>query len=309
METMLPLLAVLKYFIEHPWIFVLLFVLLVVISASIKHKNKKAREQYYAMAEQRQREEERRRKERMESYERYKWQQKIEREKEEAQRKEKERIERLERRKEEKEKIRALVEKEKARDARQAFIAEQRRLVTDKMRYDVLQRDGCRCVICGASAKDGVVLHVDHIVPLAKGGLSEMSNLRTLCERCNMGKGARLETPIQNNQKPPNESEYPCIQTDNHDEENRKETKQQHSETAVDEVRIPLIYFSIDELKNTLRENNFVYDDLTGCGGNLWIESSDKNDPALSSVRVSGRPLRRAESTKIFNGNPGWYIK
>lgn len=66
----------------------------------------------------------------------------------------------------------------------------QRSLMTDKLRYQVLNRDGHRCVICGASARDGVKLHVDHILPVSKGGKTELSNLRTLCERCNLGKGA-----------------------------------------------------------------------------------------------------------------------
>lgn len=66
----------------------------------------------------------------------------------------------------------------------------QRSLMTDKLRYQVLNRDGYRCVICGACAKDGAKLHVDHIKPVSKGGKTELSNLRTLCDRCNLGKGA-----------------------------------------------------------------------------------------------------------------------
>ena len=66
----------------------------------------------------------------------------------------------------------------------------QRSLVTDKLRYQVLNRDKNKCTICGASAKDGAKLHVDHIIPVSKGGLSTMDNLRTLCDRCNLGKGA-----------------------------------------------------------------------------------------------------------------------
>ena len=52
----------------------------------------------------------------------------------------------------------------------------------------VMKRDGFRCVICGRSAKDGVTLHVDHIIPVSKGVKTEMSNLRTLCSDCNLGK-------------------------------------------------------------------------------------------------------------------------
>ena len=64
----------------------------------------------------------------------------------------------------------------------------ERSRMTLSMRYNVMQRDGFRCVLCGASREDGVKLHVDHIKPIAKGGKTEMSNLRTLCDRCNFGK-------------------------------------------------------------------------------------------------------------------------
>lgn len=43
----------------------------------------------------------------------------------------------------------------------------------------------------GAAAADGVKLHVDHIVPVSRGGKTVMSNLQTLCEDCNCGKGNR----------------------------------------------------------------------------------------------------------------------
>lgn len=62
-----------------------------------------------------------------------------------------------------------------------------------KLRYSILQRDGFRCQICGRGAEDGVKLHVDHIIPVSKGGKTVENNLRTLCEDCNLGKGARLE--------------------------------------------------------------------------------------------------------------------
>lgn len=35
---------------------------------------------------------------------------------------------------------------------------------------------------------DGIRLTVDHIIPVSKGGLSEMSNYQTLCEKCNTRK-------------------------------------------------------------------------------------------------------------------------
>jgi hypothetical protein len=67
--------------------------------------------------------------------------------------------------------------------------------MTASMRYEVLVRDKATCQICGANKKDGVVLHVDHILPVAKGGKSTLENLRTLCDRCNLGKKDRIEDP------------------------------------------------------------------------------------------------------------------
>ena len=69
----------------------------------------------------------------------------------------------------------------------------ERALMTDSLRYDVLKRDKFRCTICGATAQDGVKLHVDHIFPVSKGGKTELDNLRTLCERCNRGKSAKYD--------------------------------------------------------------------------------------------------------------------
>ena len=65
----------------------------------------------------------------------------------------------------------------------------QRKLMTPKMRYQVMQRDGFKCVICGRTQNEGAKLHVDHIKPVSKGGKTEASNLRTLCDMCNLGKG------------------------------------------------------------------------------------------------------------------------
>ena len=74
------------------------------------------------------------------------------------------------------------------RDDRRSAKNEERAKMTPGLRYDVMKRDNFKCVICGASREDGVKLHVDHIKPVSKGGKTEMSNLRTLCQDCNLGK-------------------------------------------------------------------------------------------------------------------------
>ena len=81
------------------------------------------------------------------------------------------------------------------RDTRKAQMQRERSLVTPKLRYMVLQRDGRRCKICGRSEADGAKLHVDHIIPISKGGKTEMDNLQTLCDYCNIGKGNSYEPP------------------------------------------------------------------------------------------------------------------
>lgn len=59
-----------------------------------------------------------------------------------------------------------------------------------RLRFQVMQRDHFVCQICGASpAKDpSVELHIDHIKPWSKGGLTTIDNLQTLCSKCNLGK-------------------------------------------------------------------------------------------------------------------------
>lgn len=74
------------------------------------------------------------------------------------------------------------------KQGKMTFVQQQRAIVTDDMRYNVLKRDNFRCRICGATANDGVKLEVDHIIPVSKGGKSTYDNLQTLCERCNRGK-------------------------------------------------------------------------------------------------------------------------
>jgi 5-methylcytosine-specific restriction endonuclease McrA len=61
-----------------------------------------------------------------------------------------------------------------------------------QLRFRILQRDSFRCRYCGRPGSTlGVVLHVDHVVPVSAGGATREDNLRTACEECNLGKAAR----------------------------------------------------------------------------------------------------------------------
>ena len=70
---------------------------------------------------------------------------------------------------------------------------EERQKMTPGLRYEVMKRDGFKCVLCGRCVQDGIKLHVDHVIPISKGGKTEMNNLRTLCQECNLGKGSKIE--------------------------------------------------------------------------------------------------------------------
>lgn len=62
---------------------------------------------------------------------------------------------------------------------------EQRKRMTKSLRDEIAQRDNYTCQICGKYMPDGVGLHIDHIIPITKGGKSIPSNLQVLCSKCN----------------------------------------------------------------------------------------------------------------------------
>lgn len=70
-------------------------------------------------------------------------------------------------------------------------MAGKRKAISKKVRFEIFKRDGFKCMYCGAHPPS-VMLHVDHIRPVADGGGNEDENLVTSCEPCNLGKGARL---------------------------------------------------------------------------------------------------------------------
>lgn len=54
-------------------------------------------------------------------------------------------------------------------------------------RFAVLERDGFTCQYCGARPP-AVVIEVDHVHPVSKGGTDDQDNLVTACYECNHGK-------------------------------------------------------------------------------------------------------------------------
>ncbi len=56
-----------------------------------------------------------------------------------------------------------------------------------RSRFETFKRDCFTCQYCGRKPPS-VTLHLDHIVPVSRGGTNERSNLITSCQECNAGK-------------------------------------------------------------------------------------------------------------------------
>src|SRR6266487_210792 len=74
--------------------------------------------------------------------------------------------------------------------------------LSKSVRFEVLKRDSFTCQYCGNKAPN-VLLEIDHIHPVVKGGGNEILNLVTACRDCNGGKRDQLlsETTIITKQR------------------------------------------------------------------------------------------------------------
>lgn len=48
------------------------------------------------------------------------------------------------------------------------------------------------CALCGARPSSEIMLDIDHVLPVSKGGSDDPSNLQVLCHKCNRGKGNEI---------------------------------------------------------------------------------------------------------------------
>lgn len=73
-------------------------------------------------------------------------------------------------------------------------VAGQRALMTSSLREKIKERDNHTCQSCGVSIHEEkhLLLEIDHIKPLSKGGETTEDNLQTLCWKCNRSKGAKI---------------------------------------------------------------------------------------------------------------------
>lgn len=75
-----------------------------------------------------------------------------------------------------------------------AFAKEQRNLMTNALRNKIKERDNFTCCMCGNSVEKepNLLLEIDHVKPVSKGGCTVEDNLQTLCWKCNRTKGDKL---------------------------------------------------------------------------------------------------------------------
>ena len=78
--------------------------------------------------------------------------------------------------------------------------AGQRALMTARLRESIKVRDNFTCQICDLSTSDekNLLLEIDHIIPISKGGTTTECNLQTLCWKCNRTKGSKILSGVDN---------------------------------------------------------------------------------------------------------------
>lgn len=77
---------------------------------------------------------------------------------------------------------------------KKSFITTQRKMMTANLRQQILERDHYTCQKCGNNRmkEPNLLLEIDHIIPVSKGGLTEPNNLQTLCWKCNRSKSNNI---------------------------------------------------------------------------------------------------------------------
>ncbi len=72
--------------------------------------------------------------------------------------------------------------------------AGQRALMTSSLREKIKKRDCYTCKHCSNNLEKepNLLLEIDHIIPISKGGITTEDNLQTLCWKCNRTKGNKI---------------------------------------------------------------------------------------------------------------------
>lgn len=78
---------------------------------------------------------------------------------------------------------------------RNPFLNTERQSIPQDLRRLVIERDGYVCQICGGDVEAGDI-HLDHYIPLSKGGPTTLENLRVAHSRCNIAKRDKMPEEV-----------------------------------------------------------------------------------------------------------------
>lgn len=90
-----------------------------------------------------------------------------------------------------------LLQQQRRQDRRYRVEARRRARLRDATiepvsRSAIIERDNRTCHLCGKTNLPDTQIHLDHVIPLSRGGPHTEDNLRVACAPCNIRKGARL---------------------------------------------------------------------------------------------------------------------
>lgn len=133
-------------------------------------------------------------------------------------------------------------------------------------------------------------LHVDHIMPISKGGKTEPSNLRTLCIDCNLGKGAKIEEG--------------CREPITDAQEEISFWNPRYSSLVSKSSN-----YSVQYVASQLTTANKLFRDNTAKAGAFWIASDDEINNWICGITIDGKKATFCKSSSALDGKPGWWIK
>lgn len=113
-------------------------------------------------------------------------------------------------------------------------MAKKRKSISKGRRFDIFRRDGFTCQYCGQQPPD-VVLEVDHILPVSRGGNNDEMNLIAACFACNRGKAAK---PLDRPQRPDADLEWLELQQELAELRRYQEAKRLREATIQDTIEL-----------------------------------------------------------------------
>ncbi|NCB03460.1 MAG: HNH endonuclease [Spirochaetia bacterium] len=215
-----------------------------------------------------------------------------------------------------------------------------RKSISQTIRFEVFKRDSFTCQYCGAKAPD-VILEIDHINPVAKGGDNSIENLVTSCKDCNRGKSDKKLSDMSEIEKSRRQLEelqerknmidmifqWKTTLHNQYDEASsrvnqilieetgysfskfaQKKLKQSIKKFGLD-IMIDALYIAIDQYyDNTEGSIDIICDKYIGIAYNLFYR---ENDPVKASIIYIRNTLSKnctSFNTKAFYANfPDWY--